>query len=59
MPEATRNARREIEYCWSDVRQAREGLVRDLEALDVRLTDVSRAFDQMVLSLLALLVQKY
>ena len=58
MPEATRNARREIEHCWSDVRQAREGLVRDLEALDVRLTDVSSAFDQMVLSLLALLVQK-
>ena len=52
LAQATTHARREIEKSLSEVEHRRGNLTQDLEALDVRISDVNRAFDQMVLQMM-------
>jgi len=52
LAQAMANARRGLEKSLAEVEQRREYLTQDLEALDVRISDVNRAFDQMVLQMM-------
>ena len=52
LAQAMTNARHGIEKSLSEVEQRRDYLTQDLDALDVRISDVNRAFDQMVLQMM-------
>eukprot|EP00960_Hanusia_phi_P077388 768684-Hanusia_phi.AAC.4 len=52
LAQATANAKKELEASLHVVEERRQGIAREMALLDMRLTDVNKGFDQMVLQMM-------